>query len=105
MRKPLQFLKEAYAELQKVIWPTRARAARLTLIVVVVTIAYGAFIAGVDFGLSKGVQSIITSQKSPSPAPLDGQGQPVPGGQGKPVPVQPGQEAPVQIPGQPQPGQ
>lgn len=75
MRKIVSFLKEARAELGKVVWPTRRRAAKLTALVVVVTIAFGAFIGVVDLGLSKGVQEIVslTKSKSADTSPVDQQ--------------------------------
>lgn len=91
VRKAQKFLREAYAELKKVVWPTRSRAARLTVIVVIVCAFYGAFIAAVDFGLSKGIQFVINDQqKSDQAAP--------PGAEGQTVPVQPGENAPVELP-------
>ena len=96
--KAISFLKEARAELGKVIWPARRRAARLTVIVVVVTIAFGVFIGAVDYGLSNGVQAIVslTKSKPANEAPIDQQ----PGGQpGQPIQIPAGQ------PGQPQPNQ
>ncbi len=87
MRKIISFLKEARAELGKVVWPTRRRAAKLTVIVVVVTVAFGAFIGAVDYGLSNGVQAIVSATKSQpaNESPVDQQ----PGGSPK---------DPIQIP-------
>lgn len=90
MRKIISFLKEARAELGKVVWPTRRRAAKLTTIVVVVTVAFGVFIGAVDYGLSNGVQAIVSLSKG-KPAeqsPVDQQ----PGGQpGDPIQIPAGQ--------------
>lgn len=64
MRKVLAFLREVRAELAKVVWPSRRRAVQLTVVVIIATIAAGAFLAAVDFGLSKGIEYVIdTSQK------------------------------------------
>jgi preprotein translocase subunit SecE len=95
VRKIVSFLKEARAELGKVVWPTRRRAARLTAVVVIVTIAFGAFIGAVDLGLSKGVQGIVSLSKAkPTPAAIDQQ----PGGNpGQPVDIPAGQNS-VTIP-------
>lgn len=85
MRKVLAFLREVRAEMAKVVWPTRARALRLTLVVIVTTIIFGAFIAAVDFGFGKGIQYVLdTTQKKSTPAP-----QQVPGGDTGQVPVVP----------------
>lgn len=45
---PLTYLKESKAEFGKVIWPTRQETVRLTLVVLVVAIIVGAYIAGLD---------------------------------------------------------
>ena len=45
---PLTYLKESKAEFEKVIWPTRQETVRLTLVVLVVAIIVGAYIAGLD---------------------------------------------------------
>ncbi len=79
MRKIIRFVKEARTELGKVVWPTRARTARLTVIVIVTTAVFGAFLAGVDYGLSKGIKYIITStEKKSAPAPAGSTEQTVP---------------------------
>lgn len=96
--KALSFLKEARAELSKVVWPTRRRAARLTAIVVVVTVLFGVFIGGVDYGLSKGVQAIVSLTKPSQEAPIEN----LPGGQpGNPVEIPAGQPQPNQPNAQP----
>lgn len=97
MRKVISFLKETRAELAKVVWPTRRRTFRLTIIVIIVTIIFGAFIAGVDHGLNKGLQYVIdtTTKKD--------KGKPDPNTQT--VPVGDGQNGTLQIPAQPQQGQ
>lgn len=97
MRKVAQFLREAKAELDKVVWPNRRKAVRLTIMVVIVTALFGAFIGAVDYGLGKGVKYIIdTAEKKSTPAPAAGN----PAGGGV------GQGAPVQVPvGGGQPGQ
>ncbi|MDP9211912.1 MAG: preprotein translocase subunit SecE [bacterium] len=59
MRKVISFLKEARAELAKVVWPTRRRTARLTVIVVIATVIFGAFIGAVDYGLDRGLQAVL----------------------------------------------
>ena len=87
MRKIVSFLKEARVELSKVIWPTRRRTLRLTMLVVVVTVLFGAFMGAVDFGLDRGLQSVLDA--------TDGGG----GQQAQPIQVPPGaDQAPVQVP-------
>jgi preprotein translocase SecE subunit len=43
-----QYLAEAWSELKKVAWPTRQTVINLTLIVIAVSIAVGAYIAVLD---------------------------------------------------------
>ena len=49
MQQVISFLRETQAELAKVIWPTRNETIRLTIIVLVVSIAVGVFVGGLDF--------------------------------------------------------
>ncbi len=51
--KLTKFLKEAKAELKKVVWPTRKQAINLTLIVIVVTLIVAAFIGALDYLFNK----------------------------------------------------
>lgn len=53
MNKALNFFIEARVELSKVVWPSRDQTIRLTLMVILVTVLVGLFIAGVDFVLAK----------------------------------------------------
>lgn len=94
MRKIFSFLKEARVELSKVIWPTRRRTARLTTIVVIVTILFGAFMGVVDFGLDRGLQSVLdaTDGGGAQNVPLE-----LPSG-AEQAPAGGDQQAPVQIP-------
>jgi preprotein translocase SecE subunit len=43
-----QYLTEAWSELKKVAWPTRQTVVNLTLIVIAVSVAVGAYIAVLD---------------------------------------------------------
>ena len=47
-RRFRQYLLEAWSELKKVAWPTRETVVKLTLIVIAVSIAVGAYIAVLD---------------------------------------------------------
>lgn len=52
MDKPLAFLKEVQEELGKVVWPTREQTIRYTLLVVIVAVAVGVFLGGLDYLLT-----------------------------------------------------
>jgi preprotein translocase SecE subunit len=43
------YLSDAWSELKKVAWPTRQTVLNLTLIVIAVSIAVGAYIAVIDY--------------------------------------------------------
>lgn len=45
---PVNFLQEVIAELKKVTWPTREETIKLTLTVIIISLAVGAFIGGLD---------------------------------------------------------
>ncbi len=45
---PTKFFSEVVSELSKVTWPTRAEATRLTAAVIVISLAVGLFIGGLD---------------------------------------------------------
>ena len=45
---PVVFLQETYQELRKSVWPSREETARLTLVVIVLAIAAGFFLGGLD---------------------------------------------------------
>jgi len=56
---PLKFLKEVKLELEKVVWPTKKEAVKLTAIVVGVSVAVGLFVGTLDFLLTKMMEIII----------------------------------------------
>ncbi len=45
---PVQFLRETYEELRKCFWPSREETARLTMVVIVLAVAAGFFLGGLD---------------------------------------------------------
>ncbi|MFH1244401.1 MAG: preprotein translocase subunit SecE [bacterium] len=44
----LQYLREVRLELGKVTWPTRAEATKLTVIIIVASLAVGLYVGGLD---------------------------------------------------------
>ena len=52
MINPIDFLKETKVELDKVVWPSRSETTRLTVIVILVTVVVGFFVAGIDYILA-----------------------------------------------------
>lgn len=59
MNRLLTYLREARAELAKVDWPSRAQAARLTVMVIIFSIVLAGFVGGVDYIFSLVVQKVI----------------------------------------------
>jgi preprotein translocase subunit SecE len=45
---PVAFLQETVAELRKSVWPSREETARLTAVVIVLAVAIGFFLGGLD---------------------------------------------------------
>jgi len=59
MINPLTYLKESKAELDKVIWPTRIEAVRLTIVVIIISVIVGAYIAGLDAIFAKFTETFL----------------------------------------------
>lgn len=49
----LTFLEEVKLEMGKVVWPSRTETTRMSLIVIGVSLAVGAFLGGLDFMLTQ----------------------------------------------------
>ena len=60
MVNPIQFLKEARAELTKVVWPSRQDTIRITIAVVAISLGVALFLGAVDFGLTRLVEYVIS---------------------------------------------
>ena len=54
-----QYLAEAWSELKKVAWPSRETVVNLTLIVIAVSVAVGAYIAVLDLALGAAVDQVL----------------------------------------------
>jgi preprotein translocase subunit SecE len=54
-----KFIKEARAELRKVVWPTKKQLVNLTIIVLGVSLVTGLFIGGLDYVFTQLVGLII----------------------------------------------
>ncbi len=59
MTSLLRYFKESWQELEKVTWPDRKTAVKLTIAVVILSLMVGGFIAAVDFGLVEVLQQLI----------------------------------------------
>lgn len=54
----LSFVKEVRGEFANIVWPTRRDAIRLSLIVVLVSVAIGAFVGALDFGFTNAIRAL-----------------------------------------------
>lgn len=59
MHKALDFISEVRVELSKVVWPTPNQTLKLTVVVILITLAVGFFIGGVDYVLTKLLELIL----------------------------------------------
>jgi len=59
MKKIVQFIKESYAELRKVIWPSREDVVSSVKVVIVSTIIIAAILGLVDLLLLFGIRAIF----------------------------------------------
>jgi len=59
MGKIIQFFREVWVELGKVVWPSRREALKITGIVVLFCAVVAVFLGLVDFGLAKLVGLIV----------------------------------------------
>ncbi|GHV78196.1 hypothetical protein AGMMS49942_30170 [Spirochaetia bacterium] len=59
MRKIVQFVKECYAELRKVVWPGRDDVISSVKVVIISTVIFAAVLGLVDIVLLLGVQAIF----------------------------------------------
>jgi preprotein translocase subunit SecE len=59
MRKIVQFIKESYAELRKVVWPGREDVISSVKVVLISTVLFAAALGLVDVLLLLGVQAIF----------------------------------------------
>ena len=60
MARFVQFFREVWIELQKVVWPTRKAALKLTGIVIAFSLAVALFLGLVDFGLQRAINWLIS---------------------------------------------
>ena len=59
MAKLIQFFKEVWAELRKVVWPTRQQTIKYTAVVIVFSVALAVILGAVDLGLSSTLEKVI----------------------------------------------
>lgn len=50
---PIAYVRQSKEELGQVVWPTKAETVRLTMVVLIVSVIIGAYIAGIDAILAR----------------------------------------------------
>jgi preprotein translocase subunit SecE len=58
----VNYVRESREELGKVAWPSRSVVIRDTVIVVAVSLSMAVFFGAVDYGLSKGLEKLLSLQ-------------------------------------------
>ena len=59
MKKIISFLSEVRLELEKVTWPKRNTVVNYLSLVIVISAVVAAFVGGIDFGLTKLLESLL----------------------------------------------
>lgn len=59
MNKLINYFTASYAELKKVIWPSRKTAIQLTAIVIVGTLLVGTYLTVLGYGFQSALQKLI----------------------------------------------
>ena len=59
MTAPVTFLRQIWEELKQVVWPTRAEIARLTGVVIIISIIMGLYIGAIDYLFTQAVEAIL----------------------------------------------
>lgn len=63
MKKIIEFIRECYGELKKVVWPSKDDVVSQTVVVVISLIFVSAALAIIDLGLFQLIEKIITLGK------------------------------------------
>jgi preprotein translocase subunit SecE len=59
VRQLVDFVREAWQELNKVHWPTRKETYAATVVVLIVVLFFAVYLALVDFGVTRAVQALL----------------------------------------------
>ena len=59
VRRAIEFVEESWQELKKVHWPSRKETYAATFVVIIVVVLVSIYLAVIDLGLTKAIQSII----------------------------------------------
>ncbi len=61
--KTVNYFKESYLEMKKVVWPTRRELIQHTIIVVVFSVVIAAFLSSLDLVFTYGIEKLLTLGK------------------------------------------
>jgi preprotein translocase subunit SecE len=59
-----EYFKDSYAEMRRVVWPSRNQAIQHTIVVVILSVLVGAFLGLLDLGFSIGIQQLLDLVRS-----------------------------------------
>ena len=59
MKKIINYFRSALAEMKKVTWPTRQETYRYTILVIAISLGVAAFLGGLDYLFSQGLQILL----------------------------------------------
>ncbi len=67
-QRSISYFRHAYAELLKVVWPSKEEVTRYTTLIVVVSVIAAVFFAALDTGLNSSITAILR-RRAPASAP------------------------------------
>ncbi|HEX5938728.1 MAG TPA: preprotein translocase subunit SecE [Dehalococcoidia bacterium] len=56
-----RWITDIFAELRRVVWPSREETTNLTIVVIIVAVAMGVILGGIDLAFEWGVENILLS--------------------------------------------
>lgn len=60
MKRLVQYLKEVRFELSKVVWPKKGEVIKLTLVIIIISVAVGAYLGTLDVGFTKLLEVLVS---------------------------------------------
>ena len=68
LQRLVSYLRHSYAELLKVVWPSKEEVTRYSVLIVVVSVVAAVFFATLDTGLNSGMSAILRGRTPVAPA-------------------------------------
>jgi preprotein translocase subunit SecE len=62
----VRYIRDSYAEMKKVTWPTRKETIKITIVVIIISLSVAAFLGLLDYIFSLGIKEIITMKGAPT---------------------------------------